>query len=345
MAGDPGVDAKVQVSRRNFTLGAVVVLTAACTKVSQGNAKAQATFWSQYRERFVLPTGRVIDNGNGNISHSESQGYGMLLATIHNDRKTFDSLARWTAETLLRPDVALHAWKYDPRDLKPVADPNNATDGDMLIAWGLSRAAQQWQVPEYAQRASAIRQAIRSQLVIERAGRMVLLPGIEGFADKARVVVNPSYYIWSALDAFAALDGEAVWGQVIEDGLSLLTEARFGPLSLPVDWFQIDSTGKLAPAIDKPPRFGFDAIRVPLYAAAGRRLAIAERVVAWWKTYADNGKPIPAWIDVITGETAPYPLSEGGMAAVGRTLGSAQPDKLSQDYYAATLQMLARDMV
>lgn len=345
MASNSGLGDLSNVNRRHFTLGCIAVLTVACTNVAKGSAKAKADFWAQYCEQFVLPTGRVIDNGNGNISHSESQGYGMLLATIHKDRKTFDSLAAWTAETLLRPDVALHAWKYDPRDLKPVADPNNATDGDMLIAWGLSRAAQQWQVPEYAQRASAIRQAIRSQLVIERAGRMVLLPGIEGFADKARVVVNPSYYIWSALDAFAALDGEAVWGQVIEDGLSLLTEARFGPLSLPVDWFQMDGTGKLAPAIDKPPRFGFDAIRVPLYAAAGRRLAIAERVVEWWKTYADSGKPIPAWIDVITGETAPYPLSEGGMAAVGRTLGRPQPDKLAQDYYSATLQMLARDMI
>lgn len=123
-----------------------------------------------------------------------------------------------------------------------------------------------------------------------------------------------------------------------------MTQARFGPSSLPVDWFQIDSAGKLAPANDKPPRFGFDAIRVPLYAAAGRRMAVAETVVAWWKPYDQSGQPIPAWSDAITGETAPYPLSAGGMAVVGRVLGHAQPDALAQDYYAAILQMLARDM-
>lgn len=345
MAINFGLDGVVDANRRHFTLGCFALLTFACTNLSKGNAKAQAGFWAQYREQFVLPTGRVIDNGNDNISHSESQGYGMLLATINNDRQAFDSLARWTAETLFRSDVGLHAWKYNPRTLNPVADPNNATDGDILIAWALSRAAQQWGVPAYAQRARRIRQAIRSQLVVERAGRMVLLPGLQGFANQNRVVVNPSYYIWSALDAFAALDGEAVWAQVIEDGNTLLTEARFGPLSLPVDWFQIDSRGEIAPATDKPPLFGFDAIRVPLYAAAGRRLALTERVVAWWKTYTDYGRPIPAWINVITGETAPYGLSEGGLAIVGRTTGSEQPDDLAQDYYAATLQMLARYMI
>lgn len=344
MANDLARDRHGHVDRRTFTLGCCAVLTAACTKVPQGNAKAQTSFWSQYRERFVLPTGRVIDNGNGNISHSESQGYGMLLASVNNDRETFESLAQWTAETLLRPDIALHAWKYDPRELMPVADPNNATDGDILIAWALLRAAQRWQVPDYTRRSRTIRQAIRSRLVIEHAGRMVLLPGLQGFADQARVVVNPSYYVWSALDAFAAIDGDNVWAPVIDDGVRLLTESRFGSLALPVDWFQIDNAGKLAPASDKPPRFGFDAIRIPLYAATGRRLAVAETVVAWWKSLVESGKPIPAWIDAISGETAPYPLSAGGMAVVSRTLAAAEPDALAQDYYAATLQMLASDL-
>jgi endoglucanase len=41
----------------------------------------------------------------------------------------------WTERTLLRGDVALFAWRYDPRAPNPVADTNNASDGDMLIAW------------------------------------------------------------------------------------------------------------------------------------------------------------------------------------------------------------------
>lgn len=331
--------------RRDVLLGAIAVLTAACAKVPNGNAKIREGLWPAFRDRFITPAGRVIDNGNGNISHSEGQGYGMLLATLNNDRQTFDALARWTAETLARTDIALHAWKYDPREAVAVADRNNATDGDILIAWALARAARRWDVPAYAQRSTAIRNAIRSRLVMERAGHLVLLPGLEGFADARRTVVNPSYYIWSALDAFAALDGESVWVPVIDDGVKLLTAARFGPLALPVDWFEIAPDGKFSPASDKPPHFGFDAIRVPLYASAGRRMAVADSVASWWRGLVTNGTTVPAWINVLSGETAPYGLSAGGMAVLARTLGTPQPQALAQDYYAAILQLLAHDLV
>lgn len=331
----------LRFDRRDFILGSVATLTAACAKVPSGNAKARQGFWPEFRERFITPAGRVIDNGNGNISHSEGQGYGMLLASLNNDRETFDSLATWTAQTLARDDVALHAWKYDPRETVAVADRNNATDGDILIAWALARAAKRWNKPAYARRSTEIRSAIRTRLVVERAGHLVLLPGLEGFADARRTVINPSYYIWSALDAFAALDGDAVWASVIDDGVKLLTAARFGPLALPVDWFEMAADGKLSPAHDKPARFGFDAIRVPLYASAGRRMAVAETVTAWWRSVLASGAQVPAWIDAQSGETAPYALSAGGMAVLARTLGTAQPDALAQDYYSAILQLLS----
>jgi len=247
----------------------------------------------------------VIDNGNGTISHSEGQGYGMLLASLNNDRETFDSLATWTAQTLARDDMALHSWKYDPRETVAVVDRNNATDGDILIAWAPARAAKQWNKPAYARSSAEIRSAIRTRLVVERAGHLVLLPGLEGFADAHRTVINPSYYIWSTLDAFASLDGDAVWAPVIDDGVKLLTAARFGPLALPVDWFEMAADGKLSPAHDKPPRFGFDAIRIPLYASAGRGMAVAEAVMAWWRSTLSSGAQVPAWIDLQSGETAP----------------------------------------
>ncbi|WP_240950131.1 glycosyl hydrolase family 8 [Novosphingobium sp. ERN07] len=335
----------LRFDRRDVILGGIAVLTAACAKVPSGNAKVRQGFWPAFRERFITPAGRVIDNGNGNISHSEGQGYGMLLASLNNDRETFDSLARWTAETLRRNDVTLHAWKYDPRDAVAVADRNNATDGDILIAWALARAAKAWKRSDYARQSTEIRSAIRSRLVVERAGHLVLLPGLQGFSDAHRTVVNPSYYIWSALDAFAALDGEAVWAPVTDDGIKLLTAARFGNHSLPVDWFEIAPDGKLSPASDKPPRFGFDAIRVPLYASAGRRMAVADSVAAWWRGLSTSGAQIPAWIDVQSGEVAPYGLSAGGQAVAARVLGGPQPETLDQDYYSAILQLLAHYLV
>jgi endoglucanase len=47
--------------------------------------------WESYRQAFIRD-GRVIDVDNGGITHSEAQGYGMLLAEAAGDRPTFDRL-------------------------------------------------------------------------------------------------------------------------------------------------------------------------------------------------------------------------------------------------------------
>lgn len=330
------------VNRRNFGLGLVSVLTVACAKVPQSNAKTGDAFWAQFRERFILPSGRVIDNGNGNISHSEGQGYGLLLAVLNGDQSTFEALAGWTEDTLGRNDIALHAWRYDPREFNPIPDRNNATDGDLLIAWALSLGAKKWRDAGYAARSKAVRQAIRARLIVRRNGEQLLLPGLEGFVEAERVVINPSYYIWPALDHFRVVDGPAAWSAVINDGMRIMSRARFGAHSLPADWLQVDPTGAWEPASDKPMRFGFDAIRIPLYAEAGRRKNLSAPVIAWWQSLAAAGQQVPAWIDLQSGEVAPYGLSPGGDAIKALALGQPQPEVLASDYYAAVLQLFAR---
>ena len=124
--------------------------------------------------------------------------------------------------------------------------------------------------------------------------------------------------------------------------LRIMSRARFGEHGLPADWLQVDPTGTWAPATDKPARFGFDAIRIPLYAEAGRRKALSEPVVAWWQSLASSGQQIPAWIDLQSGQVAPYGLSAGGNAIMALALGRPQPDVLAGDYYAAVLQLFAR---
>jgi hypothetical protein len=48
--------------------------------------------WRSYKRRFLSDQGRVIDTANGGISHSEGQGYGMLLAVAASDHETFDAI-------------------------------------------------------------------------------------------------------------------------------------------------------------------------------------------------------------------------------------------------------------
>src|SRR6201989_3063834 len=107
-----------------------------------------------------LVDGRIIDRANGNISHSEGQGYGMLLSVAADDRDSFEAIWNWTQKQLYVRGDNLAAWKWDPDANPHVSDQNNATDGDLLIAWALMRAGKKWSEPKYTDAARAIAGAI-----------------------------------------------------------------------------------------------------------------------------------------------------------------------------------------
>jgi endoglucanase len=94
--------------------------------------------WRDYKSRFISEQGRVIDTANGGISHSEGQGYGMLLAVAADDRAGFDALWGWTRANLMVRDDELIAWRWEPDKRPAVADMNDAADGDLLVAWALT---------------------------------------------------------------------------------------------------------------------------------------------------------------------------------------------------------------
>ena len=338
------------VSRRHLLLGTGFVLAAACGQAGRTNTVTRKDVnWNGFKRMFLDPSGRIIDKGNGGISHTEGQGLGLTMALHSNDRAAFDAILDWTEKTLARSDVALYSWRFDPRAAVPVADPNNATDGDIFIAWALAGAARQWHEPRYAARSAQIRAAIRQRLVLSRYGRSLLLPGLEGFVSPRAITLNPSYFVWPALEEFRQIDGNAAWSTIIADAEAMVGAARFGTYGLPTDWIEVTGHDAVAPAMGRPARFGFDAIRVPLYAVADRKDQLARPARAYWQNCVANGRPIPAWIDVVTGETAPYAISEGGRAIAARLLGAPlaaklSPTELSSDYYSAALQILAREL-
>lgn len=298
--------------------------------------------WNRYVHDFV-ENGRVRDSGNGNISHSEGQGWGMLLAEASGDRKTFDRLWTWTQRNLRRADIALFSWRYDPARTPHVQDPNNATDGDILIAWALLRAADRWSEPAYEEASREIREAIRERLVITYRGKKVLLPGLIGFEKEEGVIFNPSYLVAPALLTFSQHEPSAGWERVLDDGLWIIEQARFGSYGLPTDWIALKSDGTFAPADGWPPRFGFDAVRVPLYLYwAG--LSPLGPVFQPFKALWSCCEQIPAWVDVQSRERSPYPASTG-VKAIASLLNPSTviPAPLAkEDYYSMSLLLLSR---
>lgn len=300
--------------------------------------------WTHYRDRFITHDGRVLDTGNGNVSHSEGQGWGMLLAVAYNDRATFDRLWRWTQTNLGRDDLALFSWRYDPRNYPPVSDRNNATDGDLFIAWALQLAAERWHHLDYALNSIRIRRTIAAGLVRKIGGYWVLLPGLNGFLTDDYVDINLSYWFMPALKHFAQLEPQHNWALLVEDGRRLLQDARFGSHDLPSDWIRLDHDGRLTPSPKWPTRFGFDAVRVPLYFAWAQ--GADDNLAAFRKFWNDpRHQPPAAWIDLRSGERAPYAASNGVLAIRSLVNGNTQQlpvPAAHDDYYAATLLMLVR---
>ena len=307
------------VSRRacaTCLMSLLLVLLSACEKPRESSL--DPVLWEDFQQRFVRD-GRVVDTGNDDISHSEGQGYGMLLAVAADDRTGFAELWQWTARVLQREDGLL-SWRYTPcpqADTRCVTDHNNASDGDLLVAWALLRAHDAWGKADYLAAAERILAAAEQQLVVEQQGYVLLLPGAVGFRHGDAVTVNLSYWVFPALEAFQRKRPDAPWQALRESGIALIDAARFGTAELPPDWLELDDDG-LRPSPRFPARYGFEAGRIPLYMTwAG--MTPADDWQAFERLWQRD--PVPAWIDLADGSTAEYAWSRG-MASIAELPGS-----------------------
>lgn len=301
--------------------------------------------WQLYRNRFVTADGRVRDTANGGISHSEGQGYAMLLAVAHGDPVTFARLWRWTRDHLQVRADHLFAWKWDPAT-GDTPDPNSATDGDLLIALALARAADRWGLPEHRAAARAIARDVLGQAVRRVGQWTVLLPGPDGFVHDQVVTVNLSYWMFPALHELASVAPSPLWQRLTASGIALLRAARFGVWHLPPDWLALDQP--LRPAPRHPAVFGYNAVRVPLH-LVWSGLADPE-LLRPHLDFADDhdGRP-PATIDLVDDTPGAEPASAGVLAilALTRWAVDGTPPRwprldVAADYYSASLLMLSK---
>jgi endoglucanase len=116
----------------NFLRSVALIMALALTTVAWAKSSSLPG-WSQWRSQYVDDQGRVIDAGQNNTSHSEGQGFGLLLAADAGDRATFERIWGWTHKHLQIRGDNLFAWQWNAKT-NQVTDRNDASDEDMLIA-------------------------------------------------------------------------------------------------------------------------------------------------------------------------------------------------------------------
>ncbi|MCA1979305.1 MAG: glycosyl hydrolase family 5 [Thiobacillus sp.] len=330
------------MTRRQLVRGLVGFGVIAGWPLAAGAITQRAHLYDAWKGAFVRPDGRVVDPAQRDASTSEGQGYGMILALEAGDEAGFDAMWAWTQQHLAVRGDPLLAWRWLPG--QGVSDRNDASDGDLLVAWALARAS--LTRPALAAPARALAEAIRTTLLRDTAWGTVLLPAVEGFDTPAGQVVNLSYWVFPAFAELARVDPSPKWEALRDSGLRLLSIARFGRWALPPDWLLL--INPLAPDPNRPQRYGYEAVRIPLYLAwAG--LASPERIApfrAFWSSFRCEGY-LPAWANFADDSIDSYGASPG-MRAIRDwlTAGAAPPADgrtLAQSgYYSATLAALVQ---
>jgi len=221
--------------------------------------------WDEYKTRFFNENGRIIDKQNENVTHSEAIGYSMYLALKNQDMKSFTKIYRWYRKNLIKNSCGLISWKWgkNKNGKWQVIDHNNATDGDLWIAYDNLLAYEMTKNERYKKEAVTLIKNIKKNLLIKNKKKIYLLPACYGYEKKESFEINLSYYLFFIFDKFFEIDHDKIWQRLKRDGIDLLFKARFTPLELHANWIKINKKDEKI-SLSKNNLFGYDAIRIPL---------------------------------------------------------------------------------
>ncbi|MCC1481343.1 glycosyl hydrolase family 5 [Roseibaca sp. Y0-43] len=307
--------------------------------------------WEAWKERFLMADGRVVDTLQRAASHSEGQGYGMVLATYFDDAEAFARMYQWTERNLAVRADPLLAWRWLPDQVNAVPDRNNASDGDLFYAWALVRAFSRFGDRSHLARAQEIAEALAATCIVPMPGaegRIVMLPAQFGFNHDTHLSINPSYYMPLAMREVAAATGVSALAICAQQGEALIDQlAQNG---LVPDWVDISAEGMRA-SETLSPNTGYEALRVPLFMVWSRipRHLSVRRMAAVYARTVQPGVGVPTVLEPVSGTVlessgdAGYQAIAGLITCAENLTSGAQipPFTNDQPYYPATLHLFA----
>lgn len=342
------------MKRREFLYGSAATLVAGPTLAQSlpgGFGQSARPLWQAWKDQFLMLDGRVVDTLQGQVSHSEGQGYGMVLASYFDDSEAFARMFQWTERNLAVRADPLLAWRWMPDAVNPVPDRNNASDGDLFYAWALVRASARFDNRTYLDRAREIAEALARSCIVAlpgESGRTVLLPAEFGFQHDTHLSINPSYYMPLAMREVAAATGVSALAVCAQYGEALIDQLAQG--GLVPDWVDISADG-MTPSAAMSENAGYEAMRVPLFMIWSRipRHLSVRRMAAVYARTVQPGTGVPTVIEPLSGVVLESSPDAGYQAVAGLVtcsegmgLGAQIPPfRADQPYYPATLHLFA----
>lgn len=225
--------------------------------VTSANAYDFNRDWEVYKKNYLTDKGYIVDSFS-HKSHSEGQGISLVLAARANDQKAFLNILQATLKHQ-KPNN-LFKWSFEG---DVALDSNNATDGDLYIAWGLAEGAKAFSDSSLKTRANSVFNAIATLMIKDETHGPVLLPGEFGFNDGGVTTINLSYWVYPAISSAYSTTKDIVWKHLYTNGIKISEYAYFGVYKLPSDWISL--TDPVKPSKVRPAQFGYDAVRIPLF--------------------------------------------------------------------------------
>jgi endo-1,4-beta-D-glucanase Y len=295
--------------------------------------------------------GRVVRLDQGGDTVSEGQAYAMLLSAAIGDSARFARAWGWARAHLQRPDRLL-SWHWVGGS---VVDPQSATDADVVAAWALAVAANRFHTSSYLDEARAIMRSVVSNETVAYGSGRLLVAGPWARAQPA--TVDPSYL---TPPAFATLGNAGIDVASLESASTRALQAlTSGAPHLPPDWAKLSGSSLRAsssPDGSQSPRYGYDAVRVPLWTSVSCRAADRSIAASMWaflkratsgslaSVYALDGRTIdrtPSAESLVASAAAARGAGETG--SVSSLLTLAQQINTHQPrYYASALIALGR---
>lgn len=232
-------------------------------------SETQIDLVKSYGQTFFKPKdgGLYVNSGSQNQPYvvSEGQGYGMVITAVAGNRDDFDKLMTYYMAHLDK-STNLMAWR---QDIGVKDYPNNATDGDVYIMYGLYRAYDRWHDEKYLRQANAIASDLLKYCYNEQDGLLTYGNWVQSNTDTYHNVrssdIIPVFY-----EAAYQHNHDYNWHRLAESGYDIMKKASdASPSGLIPDGIAVRKGAvdvKASANVDGNATnyFGYNAVRFPL---------------------------------------------------------------------------------